>query len=217
MVLCFPPPLLLYIHSLPFQPGYHIVIPNGLVIRPWPLDRSAGCGFWSLLLQSCLLVCIFLALQPRSLSPCGGFCFLDLETKSLSLGYCLWFFDSLLLILDPWFLSISWTLVPWVFLRYLVLAHSSWSSTLGYLGWDLTLGYLGSWTLVLWVSLFGAGFCPWLIVLGSWVLVLWFWLLTLGPWILSIRKWCGINSLFLALESWFFGFGFWLLVLEFWV
>ena len=160
MVLCFPPPLLLYIHSLPFQPGYHIVIPNGLVVRPWPLDRSAGCGFWSLLLQSCLLVCIFLALQPRSLSPCGGFCFLDLETKSLSLGYCLWFFDSLLLILDPWFLSISWTLVPWVFLRYLVLAHSSWSSTLGYLGWDLTLGYLG-WDLTL-------GYLGWDLTLGPW-------------------------------------------------
>ena len=160
MVLCFPPPLLLYIHSLPFQPGYHIVIPNGLVVRPSPLDRSAGCGFWSLLLQSCLLVCIFLALQPRSLSPCGGFCFLDLETKSLSLGYCLWFFDSLLLILDPWFLSISWTLVPWVFLRYLVLAHSSWSSTLGYLGWDLTLGYLG-WDLTL-------GYLGWDLTLGPW-------------------------------------------------
>ena len=167
MVLCFPPPLLLYIHSLPFQPGYHIVIPNGLVIRPWPLDRSAGCGFWSLLLQSCLLVCIFLALQPRSLSPCGGFCFLDLETKSLSLGYCLWFFDSLLLILDPWFLSISWTLVPWVFLRYLVLAHSSWSSTLGYLGWDLSLGFL----------VFGFTLGPWNLIPGSWSLILGFQLL----------------------------------------
>ena len=141
MVLCFPPPLLLYIHSLPFQPGYHIVIPNGLVIRPWPLDRSAGCGFWSLLLQSCLLVCIFLALQPRSLSPCGGFCFLDLETKSLSLGYFgfrFWLIDlgssSWFLVLESWLFGLRFES------RFLGIWFHSWSLKL-----DSWLLILDSW------------------------------------------------------------------------
>ena len=185
MVLCFPPPLLLYIHSLPFQPGYHIVIPNGLVIRPWPLDRSAGCGFWSLLLQSCLLVCIFLALQPRSLSPCGGFCFLDLETKSLSLGYCLWFlthcFWSLILgfclYLEPWSLESSFVTWSWLIVlgpRLLVIWVEIWLLVI----WDLEPWFYGSRSLVL-VSAHGSLF----LALESWFFGFGFWLLALEFWV----------------------------------
>ena len=139
MVLCFPPPLLLYIHSLPFQPGYHIVIPNGLVIRPWPLDHSAGCGYCSLLLQSCFLVCV-LALQTRPLSLCWWFCFWIWKLSLWVLVISVFVFDSLILVLHP----------------------DSWSLSLGYLGWDLSLGFLvfgftlgpwnlipGSWSLIL--------------------------------------------------------------------
>ena len=54
-----------------------------------------------------MLLALRFGSSTSALEPLLVVLFLDLETKSLSLGYCLWFFDSLLLILDPWFLSIS--------------------------------------------------------------------------------------------------------------
>ena len=110
-----------------------------LVIRPWPLDHSAGCGYCSLLLQSCFLVCVS-ALQPRPLSLCWWFCFWIWKLSLWVLVISVFVFDSLILVLHP----------------------DSWSLSLGYLGWDLSLGFLvfgftlgpwnlipGSWSLIL--------------------------------------------------------------------
>ena len=94
-----------------------------LVIRPWPLDHSAGCGYCSLLLQSCFLLCV-LALQTRPLSLCWWFCFWIWKLSLWVLVISVFVFDSLILVLHP----------------------DSWSLSLGYLGWDDSRSFkLDSW------------------------------------------------------------------------
>ena len=122
-----------------FNLAITLLFPMVLVIRPWPLGHSAGCGYCSLLLQSCFLVCVS-ALQPRPLSLCWWFCFRIWKLSLWVLVISVFVFDSLILVLHP----------------------DSWSLSLGYLGWDLSLGFLvfgftlgpwnlipGSWSLIL--------------------------------------------------------------------
>ena len=125
-----------------------------LVIRPWPLDHSAGCGYCSLLLQSCFLVCV-LALQTRPLSLCWWFCFwiwkLSLWVLVIVCGF--WLIDlgswSWFLVLESWLFGLRFES------RFLGIWFHSWSLKL-----DSWLLILDSWlsALIHLSSFFGSWF-----------------------------------------------------------
>ena len=203
MALLLPSTLTSLITLCLFNLAIILLFPMVLVIRPWPLDHSAGCGYCSLLLQSCFLVCVS-ALQPRPLSLCWWFCFWIWKLSLWVLVISVFVFDSLILVLHP----------------------DSWSLSLGYLGWDLSLGFLvfgftlgpwnlipGSWSLILGFQLlfiylrslapdFDSRSCYWPLVLdngslspdlsvgcSTWTLVP-----RVGPWFFILMSWFWISD-----------------------